>query len=68
MKKSYIVNKQLRNGKHEVHAVKECDHLPEPQNREPLGDHDDCEDAVLSAKLKGYVPANGCYWCSRPCN
>lgn len=68
MHKDYIVNRQLRNGKHEVHALHYCDHLPEPRNREPLGSFSLCNDAVLAAKIKGYVPANGCYWCCRECN
>lgn len=68
MQKEYIVNKQQRNGKHEVHSLADCNHLPDETNRETLGRFDNCHDAVSKAEDKGYKPANGCYWCSADCN
>lgn len=63
----YYVNKNAQsNGDHEVHR-EECTFMPAPQHRAYLGDFDNCRDAVRKAKAS-YTQADGCYYCSRPCN
>lgn len=41
--------------------------MPEPQNREYLGDFPSCHGAVIEAKKK-YPRANGCFHCSKECH
>lgn len=61
----FIVNS---NHDHEVHDMsQQCGHLPDQQNREPLGIHPDCHSAVSKAKKK-YPSANGCFWCAKACH
>ena len=63
----YYVNKNKQaNGDNEVH-VHGCSFLPSVQNREYLGNYDNCRPAVAKANRLGYN-ANGCYFCSRPCH
>ena len=63
----YCVNKKVQlNGDHEVHKYN-CQWLPEEENRQYLGDFDNCRDAVLEAK-KYFAQSNGCYYCSRECH
>lgn len=63
----YYVNKNAQaNGDHEVHKDG-CSWMPEPQNREYLGDFPSCHGAVIEAKKK-YPRANGCFHCSRECH
>lgn len=66
---NYIVNRNLRNGDHEVHdeaSTQGC--LPDPENRVALGFFLSCSAAVREANSRGYRPANGCYWCARSCH
>ena len=63
----YYVNKNAQdNGDHEVHRTG-CSYLPEPQNRQYLGQFSNCRDAVTEAK-KTYSQSNGCYYCSKECH
>ena len=63
----YCVNKKVQlNGDHEVHKYS-CKWLPEEENRQDLGDFDNCRDAVLEAK-KYFALSNGCYYCSNECH
>ena len=64
---NYYVNKQAQvNGDHEVHKDG-CKYLPNPVNRQFLGDFATCTQAVMEAK-RYYAQANGCYFCSRECH
>ncbi len=64
---SYYVNKNPQaNGDHEVHRGS-CDWLPEPHNREFLGDFSSCRPAVQEAK-RTYPRADGCKYCSPECH
>ena len=69
---NYIVNKNDQpNGDHEVHVTPQawnCRNYPVPANREPLGFHATCHGAVQAANLRGYRPANGCYYCANDCH
>ena len=63
----YLVNKNAQaNGDHEVH-VTSCDHLPNTDNRLPLGEFDSCGPAVAKAK-RTYPQSNGCAYCCPRCN
>jgi hypothetical protein len=63
----YYVNKNSQdNGDHEVHN-KDCHRLPDSENRQCLGNFDNCHDAVAEAK-KYYSQADGCYYCSAECH
>ncbi|WP_066684558.1 hypothetical protein [Christensenella intestinihominis] len=58
----FYVNKNAQNnGDHEVHRAI-CNWLPEPENRQYLGDFAASQDAVREAK-KYYSQVNGCYYC-----
>lgn len=66
--KHYYVNKNAQaNGDYEVHS-EECAWIPSVSNRDYLGYFNDCASAVEQAKAKGYLKANGCYWCSNKCH
>jgi len=63
----YYVNKNPQpNGDHEVHESG-CEWMPEPQNRQYLGDFSNCHPAVVAAK-KIYPTADGCAHCSPECH
>lgn len=63
----YYVNKNAQsNGDHEVHN-EDCAWLPNKENREYLGEFDNCKDAVEKAK-KTYPTADGCGRCSKECD
>jgi hypothetical protein len=63
----YYVNKNAQaNGDHEVHTSN-CSWLPEPQNRQYLGDFYSCQQAVAEAK-KYYWQSNGCKYCCPECH
>jgi hypothetical protein len=63
----YYVNKNSQaNGDHEVH-VADCSRMPEPANRQYLGDFSSCAPAVREAKTH-YTKSNGCYYCCNPCH
>lgn len=69
---NYIVNKNAQsNGDNEVHVTPRSSctspRYPEEHNQVELGFFISCEGAVTEAKNKGYN-ANGCWYCSRPCN
>lgn len=64
MPRYYVNREQQRNGDHEVH-VESCAFLP--SNRQDLGIHPTCREAVLEAK-RYYSQSNGCYYCSSPCH
>ncbi len=52
---------------HEVHMFG-CPWMPQPQNREYLGDYPSCKPAVDEAKRRGYSKANGCIHCAPVCH
>ena len=63
----YYVNKNAQdNGDHEVHTTG-CSFMPEPENRNYLGDFSSCGPAVAAAK-KQYAKADGCFFCSPDCH
>ncbi|HRQ73787.1 MAG TPA: hypothetical protein PLU35_12235 [Phycisphaerales bacterium] len=63
----YYVNRNAQaNGDHEVHK-EGCAWMPEPHNRDPLGEHSSCHTAVYQAKLK-YPTADGCKHRSPECH
>ncbi|PCJ41119.1 MAG: hypothetical protein COA71_08715 [SAR86 cluster bacterium] len=65
----YCVNKNAQaNGYHEVHCLSdECDYLPYDGDRQPLGEHPDCQSALQEAK-KTYGQSNCCYFCCNDCH
>ena len=64
---NYYVNEEAQpNGDHEVHT-KNCDYLPEIQNRKYLGVFSNCHKAVKEAE-KHFAQVNGCYYCSKECH
>ena len=65
---SYYVNKNAQplSGDNEVHTSK-CSFLPKIENREYFGLFNNCNEAVVQAKKKGYN-ANGCYYCCNSCH
>ncbi|EBY2674477.1 hypothetical protein DVF44_23155 [Salmonella enterica subsp. enterica serovar Schwarzengrund] len=66
--KHYYVNKNAQsNGDYEVHS-EDCAWIPAVYNRDYLGYFNDCVPAVEQARAKGYLKANGCYWCSYKCH
>ena len=66
----YCVNKNAQNnGDHEVHVVnttKGC--LPDKKNQLPLGEFDNCAEAVREAKKTYPDTADGCAKCCEPCH
>lgn len=60
----YYVN--TKNYNHEVHN-EFCSSLPNPENRELLGDYNNCRDAVAEAR-RTYLDADGCKICSPECH
>lgn len=65
MYKLYYVNKKTDtnpNNNNEVHA-EGCPKMPSPVNREYIGLFTNGRDAVAAAKRKGYINADGCYYC-----
>lgn len=66
---SYCVNRNAQsNGDHEVHNVtSDCEHLPNPVNRQDLGLHPDCASAVRAASSY-FTQVNGCYYCANACH
>ncbi len=63
----YCVNKNAdENGYHEVHT-ESCSYLPISSNRQDLGYHNSCSEAVQKAKLY-YSSVDGCYYCCRACH
>jgi len=63
----YYVNKNAQaNGDHEVHESG-CRYMPDPENRQYLGEFATCYNAVSKAK-EYYPQSNGCYWCSIACH
>lgn len=63
----YVHTGTDNQGDHEVHRTG-CSHMPNPENRESLGNHDNCRTAVAEARRRGYRRANGCWFCSRDCH
>ena len=63
----YVNQNEQDNGDHEVHK-EDCNWMPEPENREYLGNFLSCQPAVAEAKRRGYSTANGCYYCSNLCH
>jgi hypothetical protein len=67
MRQKYVVNKQKTDGVvHEVHT-ESCWNLPDPHNRERLGELEDCKAAVRRASVT-HSPADGCRWCCELCH
>ncbi|PYZ59678.1 hypothetical protein DNK63_11365 [Providencia rettgeri] len=63
----YVHTSKDAQGDYEVHR-EGCNHMPTILNRKLLGDFYTCAAAVQMARSLGYVPANGCYWCSKECH
>ncbi len=64
---AYYVNKNAQaNGDHEVHTTG-CTFMPEPHNRQYLGDFAGCAAAVQEAK-KYFRQSNGCAFCAPACH
>lgn len=66
MARYYVVKRAQANGDHEVHH-EYCAWLPSESNRLPLGQFDDCRDAIAEAK-KHYEQTNGCARCCLECH
>ena len=66
MKKYYVHTETDEDGNHEVHD-EDCFRLPEPKNREYLGQFSNCKSAVKKAK-NDYDNVDGCYHCSKECH
>ena len=68
----YYVNRSAQtNGDHEVHqweGIFNCPHPAALLNREDLGWHLNCHNAVQQARRLGYGTANGCFYCARECH
>ena len=68
----YIVNKYSDDkGRHEVHNLNTCTHLPKMENRILIGDFNNCLDAIKEAKKKWPDPNfkfDGCYHCCYSCH
>jgi len=63
----YYVNKNAQdNGDHEVH-LESCSWLPDSDNRQYLGEFENCALAVEEAK-KTYSTADGCAHCIPSCH
>jgi len=63
----YYVNRQAQsNGDHEVHRS-DCSRLPNPENKQYLGEYSNCHDAVRAAK-NYYSDVDGCYYCCPACH
>ena len=63
----YYVNRNAQpNGDHEVHEFS-CYWLPEPENRQYLGEFTSCFPAVTEAR-RYYQQVNGCKHCALPCH
>lgn len=63
--KHYYINTKCNtnpNSNNEVHS-EECEWLPDVTNREYLGYFNNANEAVVSAKNKGYSKADGCIFC-----
>ncbi len=61
------MNKVHTDSKNEVHINSEgydCGHMPETQNRVPVGRHISIEIAVSAAKGKGWE-ADPCFYCQK---
>lgn len=65
----YIYNTSKTDGKyHEVHTTL-CRYLPYSWNRESLGCHSSCKEAIKEAESRtGDRDFDGCYHCSRDCH
>ena len=65
---TYCVNKELRDGNHEVHdlaSTKDC--LPDKENQDNLGWFSDCHGAVRKAE-ETYTNVDGCAYCCKDCH
>ncbi len=51
-------------GEHEIHKGN-CTFLPDPENREYLGENITFTQATRIAHAKGYKKVDGCYYCNR---
>lgn len=64
---TYYVNKNAQpTGEHEVHTST-CDHLPSSWNLQPLGDFNNCREALAAARAY-YSDVDGCYYCCNLCH
>lgn len=64
---SYYVNRNAQNdGYHEVH-VEGCHRMPDKDNREYLGEFNNCHEALQKAKTI-HLNVDGCYYCCNPCH
>lgn len=69
----YIVNSNAQpNGDHEVHVTPRwsCSspRYPLLENQISLGFHTTCYGAVREAVRRGYLTANGCFYCVNACH
>lgn len=72
----YIINNNKQDSKSgenfEVHNLNSCEYfLPKEENRIPLGNFNNCQAAMLHAKLTYPGSSNyidGCYYCCSACH
>jgi len=65
----YYVCKSRNNPNHDHEVHKDgCQWLPNPGNREELGEFSSCHGAVQEAKRRGYSSVDGCATCSPDCH
>ena len=65
----YCVNKNAQpTGEHEVHNLDiGCIFLPAPRNQQPLGDCEDCSEAITRAQ-EYYSIVDSCAYCTPECH
>lgn len=67
----FVLNNNMQpNGDYEVHNKSAgCLWMPRPENRTHLGQFNDCQTAVLAAKLRRFSDSiNGCRFCCPDCH
>lgn len=68
-KRYYVNSNPQSDGFHEVHVDdNSCIKPPSFENRRDLGMHSTCTSAIEAARRQGYAPADGCFYCNRPCH
>ncbi len=64
MARYYVNNKAQEKGEHEVHKSG-CDDMP--ADKTDLGEHSNCQSAVIEAK-KTHSNVDGCFYCCNECH
>lgn len=63
----YVNPNRDDSGNHEVHK-QDCSWLALIKNPVYLGIFSTCHEAVAEAIRRLFIPADGCWWCSRVCH